>query len=95
MDTLPINPAVFTGMWLSNGTYRIYQGAKYELYLQCEFANGEMKICYKASSQSDSKVNQEEREYFIWKKQVNVAEKHGFEKPSRLRGGKNGNAGGI
>ena len=78
----------FYGMWLSNGTYCTYQGAKYELYLQCEFANGEMKICYKVSSQSDSKVNQEEREHFIWRKQVNVAEKHGFEKPSRLGGGK-------
>lgn len=63
----------------------------YELYLQCEFSNGEFKICYKASSQSDKKINKEIRDYFIWRKRdnwINVAEKYGFKKPPRLRDGK-------
>lgn len=78
-------------MWFYNDIYRTCNGAMYELYLQCEFSNGEMKICYKASSQSDTKINKEEREYFIWRKRdnwVNIAEKNGFKKPPRLRGGK-------
>lgn len=88
---VPNQSGGFYGMWFYNDIYRTCNGAMYDLYLQCEFSNGEMKICYKASSQSDTKINKEEREYFIWRKRdnwVNIAEKNGFEKPPRLRGGK-------
>ena len=88
---VPNQSGGFYGMWFYNGTYRTYKDAKYELYLQCEFAQGNLKICYKASSQSNSKINKEEREHFIWRKRdkwENIAEKHGFIKPSRFACGK-------
>lgn len=88
---VPNQSGGFYGMWFYNDIYRTYNGARYELYLQCEFSNGELKICYKASSQSDTKIDKEVREYFRGKKEndrLNVAEKYGFKKPPQLRGGK-------
>lgn len=88
---VPNRSGGFYGMWFYNDIYRTYNEAKYELYLQCEFSSGELKICYKASSQSDTKIDKEVREHFIGKNgndYVNIAEKYGFEKPHWLRGGK-------
>lgn len=81
----------FYGMWLYNDNYHEYQGHSYELYLQCEFSNGSLRICYKASAQSGEKIDKSAREYFIWKEEdlwVNIAEKNGFKKPSRYGCGK-------
>lgn len=88
---VPNQSGGFYGMWFYNGTYRTHKSAKYELYLQCEFSDGKMKICYKASSQSNSKINKEEREFFTWRKRdkwINLAENYGFVKPPRVRSGK-------
>lgn len=84
----------FYGMWIGDeNIYCInYLDNLYELYLQCEFSNGELKICYKASSKNDSKILSEIREQFIWRKVenewVDIAKKHGFKKPSQFGVGK-------
>ncbi len=84
----------FYGMWIGDSEkYSIkYLEELYELYLQCEFSNGELKICYKISSKNNSKVFGEIREYFVWRKinndWVNIAEKFGFRKPQSYGAGK-------
>lgn len=81
----------FYGMWISNDTIRMYDGKKYELYLQCEFSNGFLDICYKASSKDGDKIDRSAREYFVWREEgqwVNIAEKNGFIRPTRYGCGK-------
>lgn len=81
----------FYGMWISHDIVRSYNDKDYELYLQCEYSNGNMNICYKASSKDGDKIYREVREFFVWRendKWVNIANKHGFEKPQRYGCGK-------
>lgn len=84
----------FYGMWMceDDSGAVLYFDSPYELYLQCEFSNGDLKICYKASSKSESVISGEIRERFIWKKinneWIDVAKKHGFKKPQRYGTGK-------
>lgn len=88
---VPNQSGGFYGMWIGNNTFRTFNGIQYELYLQCEFSNGEFNICYKASNSSNKKIGRDAREYFVWKEDngwVNVAEKNGFIKPSRYGCGK-------
>lgn len=81
----------FYGMWLYNNIFPSYNGDTYELYLQCEFSNGSLRICYKASMESGGKIDKSAREYFIWREGdtwVNIADKNGFKKPTRYGCGK-------
>lgn len=75
----------FYGMWLGNDSIYEYNGNDYELYLQCEFTNGNLKICYKVSNKSGEVINKNAREYFIWRKKekwIDIADNNGFKKPS-------------
>ncbi len=82
----------FYGMWIANKTYGEYNNLKYELYLQCEFAEQRLNICYKASSQDDLKIDRATRESFIWEndngKWKDTAASFGFTKPKRYGSGK-------
>ena len=82
----------FYGMWISNETYGEYNNSKYELYLQCEFVEQRLNICYKASSKQDLKIDRATREHFIWEKDngkwIDNAADFGFKKPKRYGSGK-------
>lgn len=81
----------FYGMWISNNIIRNYNSKEYELYLQCEFSNGNLCICYKASSKDGEKIYRDVREYFVWREEdkwVNIADRNGFIKPQRYGCGK-------
>lgn len=77
---------------VANKTYGEYNNLKYELYLQCEFVEQRLNICYKASSQDDLKIDRATRESFIWEndngKWKDTAASFGFTKPKRYGSGK-------
>ena len=83
----------FYGMWLSNDTYKQLNGIQLELYLQLEFTNNQLNICYKASAgKTNRKINRDLRYELLgitengqW---INIAQNHHFEKPSRYGCGK-------
>ncbi len=81
----------FYGMWLWEPRYIDADGLTCEVYLQCEFKNGEFKICYRASSKNEQ-IKRNNREALIWKKVdnswFNIAKKHNFKKPDRYGTGK-------
>lgn len=81
----------FDGMWIYNGTYKTVNDLVCELYLQCEFVDNKLNICYKTST-PEGKISGAIRELLVWK-QVNnewydVAKKHGFIKPKRYGSGR-------
>lgn len=84
----------FYGMWLYNNHYITLEGLKFELYLQCEYVEQKMQICYKASAQDeDVKIKGTLRDKMIWKQQDNskwrnLAKENNFIKPSRFGSGK-------
>ncbi len=81
----------FDGMWIWKPIYVNADGLECEVYLQCEFANGVFKICYRASSKTE-KIKRNHREALVWKKvdnkQLDIAAKHNFKKPQRYGTGK-------
>ena len=82
----------FYGLWFSNMTYIMVDGAKYELYVQLEFSDGNMDICYKVSSKKKGeRLTKTIRDQFIWvqidEEWTNVAQKYNFIKPSRYGAG--------
>lgn len=81
----------FYGMWLTDNSIYKFNEEDYELYLQCEFSNGNFSICYKANNKSGNKIYKGAREYFTWRENnrwVNVAENHHFLRPSHYGCGK-------
>ncbi len=85
----------FEGMWIYNvDKYtKVVNGMNCELYLQCEFANQKLNICYRASAKEENgKINRETREKLLWKQidgeWYNIAEQNGFIKPKRYGSGK-------
>ena len=83
----------FYGMWISNETYRRVYENEYELYLQIEFVNGQINICYKASAWKNSqKINGNIRSVLLGfeenGKWIDIAKKYKFNKPSRYGSGK-------
>ncbi len=89
---VPNQSGGFYGMWIYNDTYSDYNNSKYELYLQCEFVEQKINICYKASTQEGSKIDKAVREHFVWEndngKWINNAALYGFTKPQRYGTGK-------
>lgn len=82
----------FYGMWIYHDQcFVTIQGITYELYLQCEYANPEFKIRYRASA-SDEKIYGERRDQLIWRKEdgkwKDVAKEYHFTKPERYGSGK-------
>ena len=81
----------FYGMWLWKPIYVIADGLKCEVYLQCEFVDGELNICYKASSETE-KIKMSNRHALtgkyvndIW---IDFAVKYGFNRPQSRQPGK-------
>lgn len=89
---VPNQTGGFEGMWIYNSIYGTYKDTKYELYLQCEFVDQRLNICYKASSKDNLKIDSSARENFIWKNEngewVDNAALFGFTKPKRYGYGK-------
>lgn len=89
---VPNKTGGFYGMWIYNSTYGYYDNSKYELYLQCEFVDQKLNICYKASSQDGSIIDKATRENFIWENDngnwIDNAKSFGFTKPQRYGTGK-------
>jgi len=87
----------FYGMWIHNNTIRVFNGEAFELYLQCEFVEQNLKICYKISSQSDAKVNKAIREHFVWEYKnqnwIDKAAEFNFVKPKRYGCGRTATVG--
>ena len=87
----------FYGMWIYNNTIKVFAGEKFELYLQCEFVNQSLKICYKISSQDNTKVNKTVREHFVWEyknqKWIDKAAEYNFTKPGRYGCGRTATVG--
>lgn len=88
---VPNKDGGFEGMWIYNDTYKVVDDLNCELYLQCEFVNRKLNICYRAST-SIGKINGETREKLVWK-QINgewfdIAKQNGFIKPKRYGSGK-------
>lgn len=81
----------FYGMWIWKSLYLRADSLECEVYLQCEFSDGKLNICYKASSKTE-KIQKHNRDALIWKfvdtGWVNVAQKYNFVKPTRFGTGK-------
>lgn len=93
---VPNQTGGFWGMWLWNEIFINADGLNCEVYLQCEFTNGNLNICYRASSRNENnsniKIQRKNRNALIWKNvngnRENIAEKYNFRKPSRFGTGK-------
>lgn len=81
----------FEAMWIYNGISANINEIHYELYLQCEFRDHSLNICYKASA-SKGRIDTTIKNQLIWNKidgqWCNIAKKHGFSKPKRYGSGK-------
>lgn len=89
---VPNKSGGFEGMWISNSSFTYANNSKYELYLQCEFNDEKLDICYKASSQDGLIIDRDVRERLVWE-EVNgklrySADSYGFTKPKRFGVGK-------
>lgn len=74
----------FDGMWIWKPIYVNADGLECEVYLQCEFVNNKLNICYRASSKT-GKIKRNNREALI---RVDIAKKYNFRKPPRYGTGK-------
>lgn len=82
----------FDAMWIYHKDCIVtFDSLQYELYLQCEFLAGELKIRYRASALED-KIYGERRDRFIWKRKdgkwEDVAKDNNFVKDGRYGSGK-------
>ena len=82
----------FDAMWFyHNDCYVTFDNLKYELYLQCEFTAGELKIRYRASA-SEDKISGERRDLLVWKKKngkwEDVAKSYKFVKDGKYGSGR-------
>ena len=82
----------FDAMWIYHKDCIVmFDGLQYELYLQCEFSVGELKIRYRASA-LEEKIYGERRDRLIWKqkdgKWEDVAKDNNFVKDGRYGSGK-------
>ena len=71
-------------MWIWKPIYVNADGLECEVYLQCEFVNNKLNICYRASSKTE-KIKRNNREALI---RVDIAKKYNFRKPPRYGTGK-------
>ena len=83
----------FFGMWFGNGTFKTIDDDRYELYLQMEFVEGHLRICYKASAYEnenkiDSSICNSLLGIYEGTNWINVAEKHNFNRPVKFGCGK-------
>ncbi len=82
----------FFGMWFYNNYYRIINDSVFDLYLQLEYVNGRLNICYKSSSKSDKKIVGDIRKNLLGLNEkgefVNLAERYNFDRPHRFGYGK-------
>lgn len=89
---VPNKSGGFYGMWMGNAIHIDAEELECDVYVQCEFANGKLNICYKAGSINGTKIRKKNREALIGKtvdgKRVPVASKYNFTKPPRYGTGK-------
>ena len=81
----------FHGMWIWKPVFVNANGLKCEVYLQCEYIDSELRICYRASNDNE-KIMGATRDLMIWKeergKRVKITEKYNFKEPQRYGAGK-------
>ena len=81
----------FYGMWMYDSTKVDADGLECEVYLQSNFLNGVLDVCYRASSK-EQKIQRKNRDALVWKNiegtWVDIAKKHNFRKPKRYGTGK-------